>query len=313
MELTFLGTGAGVPSRHRNVAAAAFRPPDRGDLWLFDCGEGTQHQFLRSDLKIGRISRIFVTHLHGDHIFGLPGLLSTCGLSGDPGSIALYGPPGLEEYLRACFRYSGTTISFPLEFHTIEEGEILTDGGMTVRCRRLHHRLTTFGYRLTEEERPGTFDVEKARALGIPAGPLYGLLKRGETVLLPDGRSVDGRTLCGNPKPGRTIALCSDTGYSPGALDLAADVDLLIHEATFTQRRADLADLSLHSTGATAARVALEAGAHRLILTHISPRYVEGNEESPSDLLNEARRIFPNTDLAEDFMNIVVERHRERG
>lgn len=310
MEVTFLGTGAGVPSRLRNVSATALRPSERGELWLFDCGEGTQHQFIRSDLKMSRISRIFITHLHGDHIFGLPGLLSTCSLAGDPGPIALYGPPGLEEYVRTCFRCSGTTISFPLEFHVVEEGTILDDGGLTVRCRRLDHRIDTFGYAVAEAERPGSFDARKAALLGIPSGPVYGRLKRGETVILPDGRSIDGRALCGRPEPGRSLALCSDTGYSPGAVDLASGVDLLIHEATFTERHADLAALSLHSTSAVAARVALEGGARRLVLTHISSRYAEGHEESPSSLLAEARTIFPETELAEDFTRVVVERRR---
>ena len=145
MQITFLGTSSGVPTRSRNVSSVALRLPQRGELWLFDCGEGTQHQIIRSDLKISQLSRIFITHMHGDHIFGLMGLLATCGLAGNPTQIDIYGPPKLDEYLRACSRYSHTHLSYPINVHAVEPGVIYEDEEYIVSCGRLEHRITDFG------------------------------------------------------------------------------------------------------------------------------------------------------------------------
>lgn len=311
MQITFLGTSSGVPTRSRNVSSVALRLPQRAELWLFDCGEGTQHQILRSELKISQLSRIFITHMHGDHIFGLMGLLATCGLAGNVQRIDIYGPPGLNEYIQAASRYSHTHFSYPIKVHAIRPGIIYEDDDFTVSCGNLHHRITAFGYRVAEKDRTGRFDVEKAKALQIPPGRIYGQLKRGETVTLDDGRVIHGTQLCGPTEIGRKIAYCTDTIFCDGAVELAHDADVLIHEATFAHQDADMAFQRLHSTTTMAAQTALAARAHRLIMTHFSPRYAPGNNLELKDLLQEARAIFKNTDMAYDFMVHEVPRRRE--
>lgn len=311
MQITFLGTSSGVPTRSRNVSSVALRLPQRGELWLFDCGEGTQHQVMRSDLKISQLTRIFVTHLHGDHIFGLMGLLATCGLAGNTSRVDIYGPPNLNEYLTACRRYSGTHFSYPVQVHTVQPGIVYEDDEFTVICDLLTHRVTTFGYRVTEKDRSGRFDIDKAKALEIPPGRVYGQLKRGETVTLLDGRIINGKDLCGETEVGRKIAYCTDTVFCDNAVSLAVDADLLIHEATFAHKDADLAFQRLHSTSTMAAQTALAAGVKQLIMTHFSPRYAPGNPIEFKDLLAEARAIFPNTKMAYDFFSYEVPRRRE--
>jgi ribonuclease Z len=310
MQITFLGTSSGVPTRSRNVSAVALRLPQRAEFWLFDCGEGTQHQILRSDLKISQLTRIFVTHLHGDHIFGLMGLLATYGLAGSPTRIDIYGPPGLNDYLQACQRYSYTHLSYPLKVHTVRPGVVYENDEYSVICGPLKHRVTAFGYRVVEKDRPGRFNVEKATELGIPSGPLYGKLKRGETITLPDGRQINGADLCGAVEVGRKIAYCTDTVYCEGAVELAQEADVLIHEATFAHQDAQLAFDRLHSTSTMAAQVALGAGVKHLIMTHFSPRYAPGNDIQLDDLLREARAIFPSTQMAYDFLSYEIPRRK---
>ncbi|MCY7391924.1 MAG: ribonuclease Z, partial [Leptolyngbyaceae cyanobacterium CAN_BIN12] len=298
MQITFLGTSSGVPTRSRNVSSVALRLPQRAELWLFDCGEGTQHQVLRSDLKVSQLTRIFVTHMHGDHIFGLMGLLASCGLAGNVEHVDIYGPPDLEEYLKACRRYSQTHFSYPVKVHTVSPGVVYEDAEYTVSCELLKHRVPAFGYRVIEKDRTGHFDVEKAAALGIPSGPLYGKLKRGEEIMLPDGRRVNGSDFCGPTLIGRKLVYCTDTVFCESAIALAEDADVLIHEATFAHQDAELAYQRLHSTSTMAAQVALAAQVQQLIITHLSPRYAPGNTIEPKDLLLEARSIFPNTEMA---------------
>lgn len=302
MQITFFGTSSGVPTRSRNVSSVALRLPQRAEVWLFDCGEGTQHQLLHSELKISQITRIFITHLHGDHIFGLMGLLATYGLAGNPTKIDVYGPPGLNDYIKACQRYSFTHFSYPLKVHTVEPGIVYEDDEYIVKCGLLKHRVTAFGYRIEEKDRPGRFDVEKAKELGIPSGPIYGKLKRGEKVSLPDGTVINGADLCGPTQTGRKLVYCTDTVFCEGAIELAQDADLLIHEATFAHQDAELAFQRLHSTSTMAAQVALAANAKHLIMTHFSPRYAPGNDIQLNDLLEEAKAIFPNTTMAYDFL-----------
>lgn len=308
MQITFLGTSSGVPTRSRNVSSVALRLPQRAEVWLFDCGEGTQHQILRSDVKISQITRIFVTHMHGDHIYGLMGLLASCGLAGNPSRIDIYGPPKLDEYLRAAGRYSQTHFSYPVKVHTVQPGVVYEDEEFTVSCSPLVHRVPDFGYRVAEKDKTGRFDVERAAALGIPSGPLYGKLKRGEVVTLPDGRRVNGAELCGETQIGRKFVYCTDTVYCENAVELARDADVLIHEATFAHQDAELAYQRLHSTSTMAAQTALGAGAKRLIMTHFSPRYAPGNAIELEDLLTEARAIFPNTLMAHDFLTYEIPR-----
>ncbi|MEM9219426.1 MAG: ribonuclease Z [Cyanobacteria bacterium P01_F01_bin.150] len=302
MQITFLGTSSGVPTRSRNVSSVALRLPQRSEIWLFDCGEGTQHQFMRSDLRISQIRRIFITHMHGDHIYGLMGLLASCGLAGNPERIDIYGPPKLDEYLKACSRYSQTRFHYPVKVHTVKPGLVCKDDDFTVHCETLDHRITAFGYRVTERDRPGTFNVKKATAMGIPSGPVYGKLKRGEWVTLDDGRKVNGAEFCGSTQRGRKLVYCTDTVFCENAITLSQDADVLIHEATFAHEDAELAYQRFHSTSTMAAQVALGASVRQLIMTHFSPRYAPGNPKQLSDLLMEAQAIFPNTMMARDFL-----------
>jgi ribonuclease Z len=310
VQVTFLGTSSGVPTRARNVSAVALRLPQRAELWLFDCGEGTQHQFLRSELRVSQLRRIFVTHMHGDHVFGLPGLLASLGLAGScPDGLDLYGPDPLPHYLEGVLRTSSTRIGYPLRHHRVRQaaqsGAVLhEDDEIQVRCTALTHRVPAYAYRVDRKPRAGRFVVERARALGIPPGPVYGDLKAGRSVTLADGRIINGASLCGPPQPGCSLVYCTDTVFSEAAVELARGADLLIHEATFAHGEAAMAIARQHSTSTMAAQTALEAGVKRLVLTHLSPRYLPGNPVTPDDLLAEARAIFPQTQVARDFLSL---------
>ncbi len=311
MQVTFLGTSSGVPTRGRNVSAVALRLPQRAELWLFDCGEGTQHQFLRSDLRVSQLRRVFVTHMHGDHVFGLPGLLASLGLAGTCSGIDLYGPDRLRDYLEGVLHTSSTRIGYPLRFHRVRacaagDGSVLEDGDISVRCAPLTHRVPAYAYRIDQRPRPGRFDVARAQALGIPSGPIYARLKRGECVTLEDGRIIKGASLCGPERPGASVVYCTDTVFCDAAVELADGADLLIHESTFAHAEAEMALARQHSTSTMAAQTALAAGVKQLALTHLSPRYAPGQAVTPDDLLAEARAIFPNTVLAKDFLSIDV-------
>ncbi len=308
MRITFLGTSAGVPTRSRNVSCVALRLPQRGEVWLFDCGEGTQHQLLRSDLNISQVTRVFITHMHGDHVYGLMGLLATCGMAGHARGVTVYGPRGISEYVREVSRRTQLHTSYPLEVGEVREGRVFEDEEYTVDCAPLKHRLPAFGYRVTEKDRPGHFDVGRAREQGIPPGPLYGRLKRGERITLDDGRTFEGADFCGPDLKGRSVVYCTDTIYCRAAVELSRGADLLIHEATFADADEGLAVRSTHSTASMAGRVAKEADARRLVLTHFSPRYFPGNQTSLEDLLGEARAVFPAAELAHDFLDVDVGR-----
>ncbi|OUW30711.1 MAG: ribonuclease Z [Cyanobacteria bacterium TMED177] len=312
MQVTFLGTSSGVPTRARNVSAVALRLPQRSEMWLFDCGEGTQHQFLRSDLRLSQLRRVFITHMHGDHVFGLPGLLASLGLSGSCNAgVDLYGPDPLDAFLTGALNNSSTRIGYPLQVHRVrqaaERGSVLfEDADLTVRCTPLTHRVPAYAYRVEQKPLAGRFDIAQAKELQIPPGPVYAQLKRGETVTLDDGRVIDGTSLCGPERPGVSLVYCTDTVFSEAAVELARGADLLIHESTFAHAEAEMAFQKQHSTSTMAAQTAAEAGVGQLVLTHLSPRYVAGNPVTPDDLLREAQAIFPNTTLARDFLCLDV-------
>ena len=309
VQVTFLGTSSGVPTRARNVSSVALRLPQRSELWLFDCGEATQHQFLRSELRVSQLSRIFITHMHGDHVFGLPGLLASLGMAGSCSGIDLYGPDPLRDYLEGVLRTSSTRIGYPLRTHRVREAAasgalLLDDGDLTVRCAPLTHRVPAFAYRVDQKPRPGHFDVDRAKALGIPPGPIYAELKAGRSITLDDGRVINGSSLCGPERPGCSVVYCTDTVFCEAAVELARGADLLIHESTFAHGEAEMAYQRQHSTSTMAAQTALEAGVKQLALTHLSPRYMPGNPMTPDDLLLEAQAIFPNTLVAKDFLTL---------
>lgn len=293
IRITFLGTSAGMPTRARNVASVAVTLD--GQVLLFDCGEATQHQLMRSAVRFGAIEAIFLTHLHGDHLFGLPGLLSSMSLNAREKPLALYGPKGTEAFMRALPLYH---TSFDVEIHEIAPGRVRRGDGYTVDAAPLVHSVPCFAFRIVEDDRSGEFDVARAAALGLPPGPAYGRLQRGETV--GDIKPAD---VLGPTRPGRRLVYCTDTRPCDAAVELARGADLLIHEATYGSDMAAEAVERFHSTAAEAAEVAREAGVEKLILTHISPRYID-----PSGLLDEARAVFAPTDLASDHAVFEVSR-----
>ncbi len=309
MQVTFLGTSSGVPTLTRNVSAMVLKPPQRSELWLFDCGEGTQHQFNKSNLKLSQIKKIFITHMHGDHIYGLPGLLASIGLAGSSSGIELYGPAPLKNFIDACLYSSSSRLAYSLKFHQIEnaaiEKELLfEDSNFEVKTAPLKHRIPSFAYRVNEKPRVGRFNIDKAKSLKIPPGPIYASLQRGENVQLDDGRIFSGKDFCGPSRPGLSIVYCTDTVYTESAIEISKNADLLIHESTYAYKETEMAYQRGHSTATMAAQIASKANVNQLILTHFSPRYTPGNETCPNDLLNEAKAIFPNTQLAKDFLQI---------
>ncbi len=309
MRLTFLGTSAGAPTRQRNVSAIGLQFSQQSNLWLFDCGEGTQQQILRSPLRLSQLERVFITHVHGDHLFGLPGLLSSRSLQASATTpVTVYGPAGVAEYVNKSLELSASHLGYPVETVTVRPGQIFEDANYIVECAALEHRVPAFGYAVTEKPQPGRFDAEEATRLGIPTGPLYGRLKKGETVTLPDGRRIEGQTLVGPPRSGRKLVYCSDTIYSRTSIELAQAADVLIHEATYAHVDLDLAVRGGHSTALQAAQVAREAGAKTLILTHFSGRYEDKEGLTVKDLLEEAQTVFPETHAASDFWSYELNR-----
>ncbi|NMO95965.1 ribonuclease Z [Paenibacillus lemnae] len=300
MELYFLGTNAGIPSLQRNVTSSALRLlEERGTIWLFDCGEGTQHQILRSPLKLSKLEFIFITHLHGDHIFGLPGLLSSRGAQGATTPVTIFGPEGIQSFVETSLELSQSRVNYPLEIKEHRGGLLFEDETFKVEAARLEHRVDSYGYRVTEKDRPGSLDLERLESFGLKPGPLYGRLKRGESVEMQDGQMLHSSDVLMSPKKGRVVTILGDTRPCEQVVPLAADADLLVHEATFMNELEDTAHEYYHSTAGQAAKAASEANARQLLLTHFSSRYKDAEHLQP--LLNQARDVFPNTRLAEDF------------
>lgn len=304
MNVVFLGTGAGMPAKSRNVSAIALQLlEERKAVWLFDCGEATQHQILHTNVKPGKIEKIFITHLHGDHIFGLPGLLSSRSFQGGTGELTIYGPKGIEEFVRTSLSISCSRLNYELRFVEVEEGIIFEDELFSVAAAKLEHGIDSYGYRIAEKDLPGELNAEELKRLGVKPGPVFKKLKNGETVQLDDGRILNGSDFVGPPKKGRIVTILGDTRLCEGSLQLAKDCDYLIHEATFAAGSEEMAYEYFHSTTAQAAAVAKEADAKRLVLTHISSRYTA---EDVRQLLQEAKAIFPKTVIAEDLLAIEI-------
>ena len=307
MKLTFLGTSSGAPSRYRNVSALALQLPQQAGAWLFDCGEGTQHQIMRSALRVSQFDRIFISHMHGDHVFGLPGLLASRSLqAGMSTPLTLFGPPGLQEYIRRTMELTQTRPGYPMEVITVAPGLIWEDDRTQVFCTPVAHRIPAFAYAVVERDHAGHFNVEAAAALGIAPGPIYGRLKKGETVTLEDGRIIDGRTLTGPIRRGRRVVYAGDTTFTRNTVEIARGADVLIHEATYLEEDRALADRASHSTSLMAADAAKQAGVRTLILTHFSTRYEGEGGSRLAELLAEAQAVFPNTLLARDLWSCDV-------
>ena len=305
MQLTFLGTSAGVPTRTRNVTAMLLQlqHPTQPGLWLFDCGEGTQHQLLRTAFHPGKIERIFISHLHGDHLFGLPGLICSRSMAGNIQPLTIYGPQGVKEYVETSLRLSGSWTDFPLEIVEIRAGKILDDGLRQVTAYPLDHPVECYGFRVEEHDKPGALDAKRLIEAGVPFGPLFQRLKAGESITLADGRTVNGADFLAPATPGKKIAIFGDTAPCESALEMARDADLMVHEATLEAAMAEKANSRGHSSSEQTAQLARAANVKQLIITHVSSRY---DAEGCRRLLAECRSVFPACELAEDFSTFTL-------
>ena len=304
MKIVLLGTSSAVPTLTRGLSATAVVRD--GDVFLFDCGEGTQVQLMRSGVKRSRIHSIFIGHLHGDHLYGIAGLLSTMHLDGREEPLNVFGPEGIRSYLNASFRTSELQFTYSLkvqEFPRGFRGRVLDETEFYVDALPLDHSIFCLGWRLQEKTKPGTFNLEEAQALGIPRGPMYGRLQGGESVTLPDGRVIKPEMVLGAPRPGKSVVYCLDTQFTERSIELAENCSALIHETTFGPEEVALARDRKHSTMEDAARVAKEAKACRLIATHFSSRY-DGRQVMK--IGDDARSIFENLTVGRDLLEVEI-------
>ena len=300
MQLEFLGTGAGSPSKQRNVTSVALKLLEElNEIWLFDAGEATQHQILHTTIRPRKVTKIFITHLHGDHIFGLPGFLSSRSFQGGNEPLTIYGPVGIKKFVMTALQVSESRLSYPLKFVEIDHSqELFNERGFKVTTMSLDHKIACYGYRIEEADHPGELQVDKLRQDNIPSGPIYGQLKAGKTVKLDDGRVIDGKNYIGKPQPGRIIAILGDTRQTPNAVVLAHKADVLVHESTFAKNEAKMGHNYYHSTSLQAAEVAKQAGVKKLLLTHISARYTG---KAAYQLAYQVRDVVPDTRVVNDF------------
>lgn len=306
MEIEFLGTGAGAPSKSRNVSATALKLLDEiNEIWLFDVGEATQHQILKTNIKPRKITKIFITHLHGDHIFGLPGFLSSRSFQNGDAPVEIYGPVGIKEYVKTSLRISGTHLSYRIIFHEIENerGQLFSNDHFQVKYALLDHRIPSYGYRVIEATKPGELLVDKLLQAGVPSGPLYGQLKQGKDIILPDRRTFLSSDYVGPAIPGRIVTIFGDTRISKNHLFLAHNADVVVHESTFAHQDRDIAHKYYHSASTQVAKMAKDAHAKYLILTHLSARYLGKNALM---LQKQAEKIFPKVQVASDLMTYNV-------
>ncbi len=304
MRIVLLGTSSAIPTLTRGLSSTALVRD--GDVFLFDCGEGTQVQLMRSTVKRSRIHSIFIGHLHGDHLYGIAGLLSTLHLDGHEGPVNVFGPEGLRHFLTAAFRTSDLKFKFDLtvkEFPRGYRGRVLDQSEYYVEALPLDHTIFCLGWRFQEKDRPGMFNLEKAEELGIPRGPSFGKLQHGENITLPDGRVITPDMVLGPPRPGKSVAYCLDTQFSERTIELAHECTALIHETTFGPDATDMARERKHSTMKDAARVAKEAGVENLIATHFSSRY-DGRQIS--EIADDARSVFANITLGRDLLEVEI-------
>lgn len=299
LQVTFLGTGASIPTLDRNVAGLAVQR--EGETLLFDCGEGNQRQMMRYGVGF-TFKEAYFTHFHADHILGITGLIRTMGLQDRTTPVTLYGPKGAPRILGTAVTLGIERNKFPIEIIEVKPGDRLAREQYDIVVFETEHRADTVGYALVEHPRPGRFHPERARELGIPEGPLWGQLHKGQSIRLPDGRTIGPAELVGEPRPGRKLVYTGDTRPYLSVIEAARRADLLIHEATFGGDEQERARETGHSTAGEAARVAADACVRRLVLTHISSRY----NRDTSELLAEAKAVFPETVIARDGMMLDV-------
>ncbi|WP_163537713.1 ribonuclease Z [Gracilibacillus sp. YIM 98692] len=299
MKVLFLGTGAGLPSKQRNVTSILLDIlQEDQSIWMFDCGEATQHQILHTSIRPRKINKIFITHLHGDHIYGLPGFLSSRSFQGGTDPVTVYGPKGIQEFIETSLAISETKLTYPLHFHHITEGLLCENEHFYVYSKKLDHGIPSYGFRIVEKNMPGPLLVDKLKQDGIMPGPVYQQLKEKEQVQLEDGSIIQSSTYIGKEKKGRIISIMGDTRYREEHISFVQNSDVLIHEATFSKDQTDLAYQYFHSTTKQAAQLAKIGNVKKLMLTHISARF---QQQDLDHLLHESQEYFPNTFLVYDF------------
>ncbi|WP_214883231.1 MULTISPECIES: ribonuclease Z [unclassified Exiguobacterium] len=299
MKLQFLGTGSGMPSKQRNVSGLAIDLPKV--TWLIDCGEGTQHQMLYTKIKPRKVTAVWVTHLHGDHVFGLPGFLSTRSALDGTDAVTVYGPKGLKKWLEATFRITGSHLGYELNVVEFTDGDTFEQDGHLVTVRKLEHRFPSYGFRINGPEKRGTLRVDKVRELGIPSGPIYKTIKEEERFEY-EGKWYDSKEYVTEPILGKVVAILGDTTPCENARILAEGADLLVHEATFMENEQPLARKYGHSTTREATALAKACSVGKLIVTHISARYVGREEEFEREVVSD----FPSSLVATDFLEYTV-------
>ena len=298
MQIVFLGTSGSWPTPKRNVSAIAVK---RGpEVILFDCGEGTQRQFMASPLSFMQVNRIFVTHFHGDHFLGLPGLFQSMNFFGREAPLDVYGPAGCVDLVRQILSLGHFKAGYSVRARDLSPGDAVDGGEYTVAAVEAVHTVPGLSYVLEEKERAGRFDLEKAKALGIPPGPLYSRLQEGQPVTV-GGKTFRPDQVLGPPRRGRKIVYTGDSMPHAALVAAARGADILIHDATSDAALEDKANRYGHSSSRQAAMVAREAGVGQLVLTHMSPRY-----EDPAALFNDAKTVFDRVVLADDFLEIDV-------
>jgi ribonuclease Z len=299
LKIIFLGTGGSIPSIGRGMPS--FMLIREGERMLFDCGEGTQRQMMCARTGFMDVDSIFITHFHADHTLGIPGLIQTMGFQGRSKPLHIYGPRFVREYCDILNTLGYLKPGFEVAAHELKHGDVVERKGYRIEAFRTFHSVPSLGYALREDKRPGRFNKPRALELGVPEGPLFGRLQRGEDVVV-DGRLIRSSEVVGPPRPGRIVVYTGDTVPSPAFLPIIAGADLWISEATFADEAADKAAETLHSTAGDVAKLASLAGVQKLALTHISSRYAE----DATPLLEDARRHFKETIIAEDYMEIEV-------
>jgi ribonuclease Z len=298
LRILFLGTSGSWPTIQRNVASTAIH---RGsEVLLFDCGEGTQRQFQRTSLSYMQITNIFISHFHGDHFLGLPGLIQTMQLNDRDKPLHLYGPPGMNKLTTQLLTLGYFRPAYEIISHEIDEGETITFDGYDIKTIATKHNVPSLAYCLEEHQRPGKFDKPKALALGIPEGPMFSKLQHGHDITLKNGKKITPDMVLGPSRRGRKVVITGDTTYDENLIQFCKDADVLIHEATFDSSFEESTEYG-HSTAAQAAMIAKQANVEALFLTHISPRYLD-----PRVLEEDARKEFPHSYAAKDFQEIDV-------